>query len=85
MNDNELLKRAVALKPLLQVGKKGLSDEFFSELSLLLRKKGLLKIKFLKSFLDVNDKDDSVRLISERTGARVLKVIGNTVILYKKD
>jgi len=51
-----LKKKAKLLDPVIRIGKKGLSEESISEIKKQLKKNKLIKVKFLRSFIDSQDK-----------------------------
>lgn len=77
-----LRKSAHDLKPIVQIGKNGLSDQLIDSVDQVLHTHELIKVKF-------NDFQDEKQEISEqiagRTGAALVYVIGNTAILYRQS
>lgn len=72
---------AMTTEPIFQVGRSGLSDEFYAAVAEALEKRELIKIHALK-----NNDDDRMELanaIAENTGAIVVQVIGNMIVLFK--
>ena len=76
----KLKKQAHTLKPLIQIGKKGLTQEQITTISNDLKHHQLIKIKF-------NDhkpqKKEISQKIAEETESTIIDIIGNTLILYK--
>jgi RNA-binding protein len=81
---SDFQKQARALPVLLQVGKNGLSEGFLDELKLLVEKKGLVKVRFLKSFADINDVKHAVRTVADDLSLQIVLIIGNTVVFSKQ-
>lgn len=81
---DDLKKQARALPALLQVGKNGLSEGFLAELKLLVEKRGLVKVRFLKSFADLNDVAAAVRAACEKLSLQTVLVTGNTAVFRKR-
>ena len=79
----QLRSKAKALEPILRIGKNGLSDSVIEEIKLLLKKKKLVKIKFLKSSLSKNKKE-FIKQIVEKTDSELIENVGNVVVLYRK-
>ena len=77
-----LRKTAHELKPIVHIGKNGLSDSLFSSAELALDTHELIKVKF-------NDFKDQKRAIAqelaEHVHAELIYVIGNTAILYRQQ
>ena len=76
----QLKKQAHTLKPLIQIGKKGLTQEQITTIANDLKHHQLIKIKF-------NDhkpqKKEISQQIAEKTESTIIDIIGNTLILYK--
>ena len=76
----KLKKQAHTLKPLIQIGKKGLTNEQITTIANDLKHHQLIKIKF-------NDhktkKKEISQKISKETESTIIDIIGNTLILYK--
>ena len=77
----KLKSNAHHLKPIVQVGQKGLTETLIKSVDEALESRELIKIKFIEY---KNEKKElSVKIASE-TGAEVIGSIGNIVILYRK-
>lgn len=81
-------KRALATKAkdlpaILQVGKNGLSDAFVAELRLLLEKKGLVKVRFLRSFVESSKAAEAAGVLAASAKAEIVGVVGNTAVFYR--
>ena len=76
----KLKKQAHTLKPLIQIGKKGLTNEQITTIANDLKHHQLIKIKF-------NDhktkKKEISQKIAKETESTIIDIIGNTLILYK--
>jgi RNA-binding protein len=70
------------LKPLLAIGKEGLTDAVVSQLDGLLLQHELVKIKVLKTAED--DRHDLAEALSKKAGAELVQVIGRTMLLYRR-
>lgn len=80
MVQKELRSQAPLLPVLLHVGKNGISDAFLDELKLLVKKKKLVKVKFLRSFADEHDMKTAVAEVAERASLTSIHVVGNTAV-----
>ncbi|MFH1136321.1 MAG: ribosome assembly RNA-binding protein YhbY [Pseudomonadota bacterium] len=70
------------LKPVVLVGQRGLSGQVLESINQALDDHELIKIKFL----DAKEKEAKSELstqVVEETGARVVGMVGHTVILYR--
>lgn len=78
-----LIAQAHHLKPIVQIGKDGLSDGLIDMISHELKERELIKVKFLKN-AEVDDKKEFAQEVAQKTQSRVVQVIGHTIVLYKK-
>lgn len=74
---------AMNLDPIFQVGKSSVTPEFIEGIREALEKRELIKISVLKNCAD--DPKELAVLISERSGAQVVQVIGKKIVLYKES
>lgn len=82
--ERALKARAKAEKPLVWIGKNGITDETITQLDMFLKKKKLVKIRLLNSFVDSHDRKAAAEELAERTGSRVIDQIGFVVALYRR-
>ena len=82
----KLRSQAQSLKPLAWIGKNGFNEGVISEIKKQLKKKHLIKIKVLKSFIDEQeiDKKEFANHVAEVLDAELIQKIGFTLVLYKK-
>ncbi len=70
------------LRPLVHIGKKGLSDELITEVDLCLQNHELLKIKFL----DCKEKrKEASNDICKKLNAHKISLVGNILTLYREQ
>ncbi|MBU0980517.1 MAG: YhbY family RNA-binding protein [Nanoarchaeota archaeon] len=81
--DTSTLKKAIALEPMLQVGKKGITKELIAELTKLLNKHKMVKVKLLRSFVSSNSKKEAAERLADSTKSRIVSQTGFTVVLIK--
>ena len=85
MKENILLRsKAKTLEPVLRIGKSGLNEGTIKQLELLLQKKELIKIKFLKTSLGKSEKNSLINEILEKTGSDLL-ILWETCLYFIKD
>jgi RNA-binding protein len=80
-----------ALKPVIQIGKHGLSENVILEVKKHLKKRKLIKVKCLRYFLDTVPKDasnkqkvsDVASFLADQLGAKIIEVKGFTIVLEK--
>jgi len=77
-----LRKKAQALPPCVRIGKKGITQSTYLEIMKQLKQKRLIKIKFLRSFLEEHDKHEAAGEIIAKTGALAVQQVGFTLILF---
>ena len=78
----ELMRRALELKPTVHVGKDGLKDSVYSEISEQLKKNRLIKIKVLENA--DSDTKEVAEAIAGQIGAVVVDVRGGVVVMTDK-
>jgi RNA-binding protein len=77
---------AKSIKPLIRIGKNGVSGNVIEELKRLLKKYHLVKIKVLKA-APIEGKDELKKMaqsLARETDSQVVLIIGNTFTLYFK-
>ncbi|MFP4403333.1 MAG: YhbY family RNA-binding protein [Candidatus Woesearchaeota archaeon] len=80
---NKLKKESVKLPILVRIGKTGITDSLIEEINKHLKKRKLIKIKFLKSSLIDSNVDELALLISKKTESKLVLVIGMSATFYK--
>ncbi|WP_028973348.1 YhbY family RNA-binding protein [Spirochaeta cellobiosiphila] len=76
---SSLTKKAQRLKPIVMVGKSGLTDEVIKAVTEALESHELIKVKFV----DYKDeKKDLSRVIADKTDSQLVRLIGNIAIYY---
>lgn len=78
-----LRKMANTIDPVFQVGKAGVTPEVTDAIDQVLEAQELIKIKILKN--SPYEVLDVCRMISERTHADLIQVIGRKGVLYRKS
>jgi RNA-binding protein len=76
--------KARTLYPAMQIGKSGITEGLVSELKNQLKNKKLIKVKFMKSFIEGKDKKQVAVDLARKTDSVIVLQIGNTVTLAKK-
>ena len=56
MTSKQLIERSKAIEPTIRIGKSGITESQIEEIKKQLKKRKLIKIKFLRSFIESNDK-----------------------------
>lgn len=84
MSKKELLDKGRQLDVCIRVGKNGLSDEIVKEITAQLKRKKLIKVKFLPNSLENKDKKEEARKLAEMTNSELVYAVGFVAVLYKK-
>lgn len=71
------------LEPVFQIGKGGLGENMVQALSDALTARELIKVRVLKSIMD--DPRTVAAELAEATNAEVIQVIGQNIILYRRN
>lgn len=80
----ELRSRAKLLEPAVRIGKNGLTKDVLLQISKVLDKRKLIKIKFLKAFLENNDRKKAAQEIIKNTRALLVEQVGFVIVIYKE-
>ncbi len=84
VNREDLKKRASKAKPLLRIGKSGLTKGVLEELDRQLEEKNIVKIKFLRSSNALKREEMTSRLTKE-TRSELVETRGNTITLFRAE
>ena len=66
------------------VGKNGVTPSIIEELKRQLKDNRLIKVKLLKSAVEAMPRESIAKELAEKTGAELIEVKGNTVVLFKR-
>ena len=75
---------ANGLEPVFQIGKGGVSDAVIAQVDAALEARELIKVKALLETSPQKPKE-MAQILSERTGAEVIQVIGGVIVLYREN
>lgn len=78
-----LRSEAHHLNPIFQVGKGGVNENMIKQISDALEARELFKVSVLQNCED--DKNVVAEQLVNGTGAELVQVIGNTIVLYKES
>jgi RNA-binding protein len=68
---------------MMQIGKGGVSDNIVEEAKRLLKKHHYIKVRILRNAIGEMNKTDIMKILCEKTGARLDSMRGNTAVIYK--
>jgi RNA-binding protein len=71
------------LNPIFQVGKGGVNENMIKQIAEALEARELFKVSVLQNCED--DKDTVANELVNGTGAELVQIIGNTIVLYKES
>lgn len=80
----ELKAKAMAIEPIVRIGKSGLTESVIGEIKKQVEQKKLIKIKVLKAFVGGKDKKELAKEIAEKTGSVLVHNVGFIVVLARK-
>ena len=80
----DLRAKAMAMEPVVRIGKSGMTDSVVKEIKKQVQDKKLIKVKMLKSFIGGRDKKDVAKEIAEKTGSMLVHTVGFVAVLAKK-
>lgn len=79
----ELKAEASQLKPVMNIGKNGITDPVLEEIKKHLKTSHLIKVKMLKSSREEKDTTTIADELAQATASQVIEIRGNSVVLYK--
>lgn len=82
---SRLRKKAKLLKPAVWIGKSGITESVIEEINKQVKKKRLIKVKLLNSYVKERNKKEAAREIAERSNTTIMDQVGFVVVLSKKD
>lgn len=80
----ELRGQAAKIDAMTHVGKNGVTPSLIEELRRQLKDNKLIKVKLLKSAVDVMPRAEVAKELAEKTRSELIEVKGNTVVLFKR-
>lgn len=84
MDLRALRREAQSLAPVMSIGKNGITAGSVTLLQRELDQKRLVKVKLLKAFVDGNDRKEAAQRLASFSGALLVQVVGNVVVLAKR-
>lgn len=83
MNKQKYRAEATSLTPVLQIGKSGI-EGVVEELKKQLKSKKMVKVKFLKSAILYENKNELSEKLADLTNSDLVEVRGNTAVFRRK-
>lgn len=78
-----LRSKAHHLDPIFQVGKTGVNENMVKQIEDALEKRELIKVSVLQNCME--DKREVAEELTDGSGAELVQIIGNTIVLYKES
>ncbi|WAA10350.1 ribosome assembly RNA-binding protein YhbY [Fervidibacillus albus] len=78
-----LRAKAHHLDPIFQVGKSGVNQNMIQQIEEALEARELIKVSILQNCEE--DKEIIAEQLASGTGAEIVQIIGNTIVLYKES
>jgi len=79
----KLKAEASGLKPILNVGKNGITDSVIEEVKKQVKANRLVKIKMLKTTPGADNIKEAAQELADSTKTTLIEIRGNTVVLYR--
>lgn len=79
----QLRTEATKIKPILNIGKNGITESVVEEVKKQVKANRLIKIKMLKTSAEGEDIKASAEKLAEATKTTLIDVRGSTVVLYR--
>ncbi len=84
MDEEKIKSLGQKLKPLVRIGKSGVTEGMIDEINRHLEDEDILKIKILRN-CPIRDQEELIELLEEKTNGYVVEERGNTILLVDKD
>ena len=80
----KLKDKARNIEPIIRIGKNGLSEGQINEIKKLIKKRKLIKVKMLDSFMEGKDRAEVAQEMAQKSETTLIQLIGNIVVLYQE-
>ncbi len=77
--------RGKSLDPIMRIGKSGITENVINDLKEHLKKRGLIKVKILRAYIEEKGKKEAFENLATMTGAEIIDIVGFTAVLAKKN
>lgn len=72
------------LKPVLRIGKNGVTENIINDIRILVKKKKIVKIKVLRSAINSETMKDIADKIVEEANLRIIQIRGHSVVVASR-
>jgi len=85
MDKKKLKEKGKLLDPIIRIGKSGMTENVVAEIKKHLKKRKLIKVKMLRSFIEETGKKEAFEKVIEDTDSILIDKVGFVVVLAKKE
>ena len=83
--NKKIIKNGKLLEPIIRIGKNGLTENIIKEIKTHIKKRKLIKVKLLKSFIGENNRKELAKELADKTDSKVIQQIGFVVVLGEQN
>lgn len=80
----KIRSEARKIEPIMRIGKNGITENVVNEIVKLLKKREYIKIKFLHSFIGMEDRKEAGKELAEKSNSDIVEQVGGVVVLMRK-
>lgn len=80
----QLREKAKLLEPTVRIGKNGLTDSAVEEIRKQVKKRGIVKVKMLRSFVEGKKKKEVALKVAEQAESELIDSVGFVFVLKRK-
>jgi RNA-binding protein len=73
------------IEPVIRIGKNGITENIIKDIKIHIKKRKLIKVKLLKSFIGEKNKKDIANELADKTDSKIIQQIGFVVVLSEKN
>jgi len=78
------MKKTKALEATIRIGKNGITSSLIEEIKKQLKKRKIVKVKMLTSFVKIKNKKEAAKEIALKTNADIVNMTGFVFVLSRK-
>jgi len=80
----KIKSEARKIEPIMRIGKNGITENAIIEIVKLLKKREYIKIKFLHSFIGMEDRKEAGKELAEKSNSDIVEQVGGVVVLMRR-
>jgi len=85
MKEMDIKEQAKVLEPTVRIGRQGLANPIIEEIKKQIKKRGMIKVKMLRSFIGGRNKKELASLVASEANADLIGMIGFVLVLKRKS